>query len=219
MNNLLNLRVIILAIIVAGVVGSALWLRASSGEDSWLCVDGQWIRHGNPSAAMPQVPCTQAAIPTAQQTVSPTLVPADQPVKTFTSADFTLSYPDWPVMNQAMILEPERTKVAVSNAGCALLVTVRTLPPDADFQTSIEQLLSEQTARANVRIIQKDISKTASHVEGEFSVQNRDIRSSQYGYVTSKNQFYSVVFASEKSVFDAACKPVVATTIKSVKVQ
>jgi len=219
MKNLINLRIIVLAIIVVGVIGSALWLRAASGEDAWLCVDGQWIKHGNPSAAMPDVPCTQAAIPTSKRSEPLPLVPADQPMKTFTAADFSFSYPDWPMMDQKMILEPERTKVAVSNAGCALVVTTRTLPPGTDFQTSIEQLLSEQIAQANVRIIQKDISKNASHVEGEFRIQNRDIRSSQFGYITSKSEFYSIVFAAEKNAFGAACEPMVPALVKSVNVK
>lgn len=219
MKNLINLRIIILAIMVAGVIGVALWLKAASGEDSWLCVNGQWIKHGNPSAAMPEIPCTQAVIPTSERSETPPLVPADQPMATFSSDDFSFSYPDWPVMDQKVILEPERTKVAVSNAGCALVVTVRQLPPDADFQSSIEKLLSEQIAQANVRIIQKDITKKSSHVEGEFSVGSRSVRSDQYGYVTSKNQFYSIVFAAEKNTFDAACKPVIAAVAKSAKVQ
>ncbi|MDD5041769.1 MAG: hypothetical protein PHX87_05190 [Candidatus Peribacteraceae bacterium] len=219
MKNIINFRIITLAIMVAGVVGLALWLRAASGEDAWLCVNGQWIKHGNPSAAMPELPCTQANIPASQPAKIPPTVPVDQPVKPYTDSDISFSYPDWPVMDQKMVLEPERTKIAVSNAGCALVVTVRMLPFDADFQTSIEKLLSEQISQANVRIIQKDISKTMSHIEGEFRIENRDIRSSQYGYVTSRNQFYSVVFASEKSAFETACKPVIAGTVKSVNVR
>jgi len=26
-------------------------------EDTWLCQDGQWVKHGNPSAPMPTEPC------------------------------------------------------------------------------------------------------------------------------------------------------------------
>ena len=219
MKKLFSPRIIALAIIVAGVICFALWLRVSTGEDTWLCVNGQWIKHGNPSAAMPAIPCTQATIPASRPAEAQPRVPVDQPMTSYTSDDFSFSYPDWPRMNENAILEPERMKVAVANAGCALLVTARMLPANEDFQTAIEQLLSEQTTQANVRIIQKDITKNTSHVEGEFSVIDNEIRSSQYGYVTSKRQFYSIVFASEKSVFDDACKPIVATTIKSVKVQ
>jgi len=30
-------------------------LRGS--EDDWMCVDGEWIKHGVPSAPMPTEPC------------------------------------------------------------------------------------------------------------------------------------------------------------------
>jgi hypothetical protein len=26
-------------------------------EDSWICVNGQWVEHGYPSAPMPEVGC------------------------------------------------------------------------------------------------------------------------------------------------------------------
>ncbi|MDD3897243.1 MAG: hypothetical protein PHU04_05420 [Candidatus Peribacteraceae bacterium] len=26
-------------------------------EDTWLCNDGTWVKHGNPAAPMPEVPC------------------------------------------------------------------------------------------------------------------------------------------------------------------
>jgi uncharacterized membrane protein len=32
-------------------------LRFLSGEDSWMCQDGNWIKHGNPSALMPTAEC------------------------------------------------------------------------------------------------------------------------------------------------------------------
>jgi uncharacterized membrane protein len=39
-----------LIIVVAGT-------RLLSGEDDWICKDGGWIKHGNPSSAMPTGPC------------------------------------------------------------------------------------------------------------------------------------------------------------------
>jgi len=41
---------LILFLIIAG-------LRLLSGEDSWLCQNGQWIKHGSPSAPMPSAEC------------------------------------------------------------------------------------------------------------------------------------------------------------------
>ena len=32
-------------------------VRLFSGEDDWMCKDGQWIKHGQPSFAAPSVPC------------------------------------------------------------------------------------------------------------------------------------------------------------------
>ncbi len=26
-------------------------------EDTWICSNGKWVRHGNPSTAMPAEPC------------------------------------------------------------------------------------------------------------------------------------------------------------------
>lgn len=39
------------------VVISVTALRLVSPEDDWLCVKGQWVKHGAPSALQPSVPC------------------------------------------------------------------------------------------------------------------------------------------------------------------
>jgi len=43
-------------IFLAGAIG---FLRFVIGgdEDTWICVEGQWLRHGNPSAPMPTREC------------------------------------------------------------------------------------------------------------------------------------------------------------------
>lgn len=51
----LILRAIIIIILVTGL-GLA-FVRITSPEDSWLCQDGQWIKHGNPSVPMPSSGC------------------------------------------------------------------------------------------------------------------------------------------------------------------
>lgn len=47
----------IVAFLVAGAI--IVNIRFFSGEDDWMCKDGKWIQHGNPSAPMPETPCTQ----------------------------------------------------------------------------------------------------------------------------------------------------------------
>ncbi|MFA6430598.1 MAG: DUF192 domain-containing protein [Candidatus Paceibacterota bacterium] len=57
------LKKIFWVIIIIGFV--ILSIRFFSGnEDSWLCVNGQWIRHGNPDGAMPTTKCGDDTIAT-----------------------------------------------------------------------------------------------------------------------------------------------------------
>ncbi len=46
---------ILMVIVAVGVV--ILGARFLSGEDDWICDDGQWVKHGNPSAAKPTEGC------------------------------------------------------------------------------------------------------------------------------------------------------------------
>jgi len=39
------------------ILGSLIAVRFLTPEDTWICVEGQWVRHGNPSAAMPAEDC------------------------------------------------------------------------------------------------------------------------------------------------------------------
>ena len=46
--------IIFIALLVAAFV---LGMRFATGEDNWICKDGKWVKHGNPSAAKPAIPC------------------------------------------------------------------------------------------------------------------------------------------------------------------
>ncbi len=58
-------------IIIVIIAVLALWffIRFVVGgpEDTWICVDGRWIKHGVPSAPMPTEPCGEK--PQAERTV------------------------------------------------------------------------------------------------------------------------------------------------------
>ncbi len=41
-------------LIIIMIVGA---IRLLSGEDDWICQNGQWVKHGNPDAVKPSVPC------------------------------------------------------------------------------------------------------------------------------------------------------------------
>lgn len=49
--------IIILIIIVAWFV---LRFVIGGSEDTWICVDGEWVKHGVPSAPKPTKPCGDA---------------------------------------------------------------------------------------------------------------------------------------------------------------
>ncbi|MCX6701776.1 MAG: hypothetical protein NTX96_01090 [Candidatus Zambryskibacteria bacterium] len=44
-------------IIIIILILLILCVRFLSGEDDWICVGGQWVKHGNPSAPAPTSEC------------------------------------------------------------------------------------------------------------------------------------------------------------------
>jgi len=67
--NIIIIGLIIIAIIfVTGI----LIARLISPEDNWICNNlGQWVKHGNPSASQPLIPCGQKATTPSQTTSLP----------------------------------------------------------------------------------------------------------------------------------------------------
>lgn len=51
---------IAIAIVLALVAMSVLTFRFLSPEDTWNCVNGEWVRHGNPSQPQPTTGCGSA---------------------------------------------------------------------------------------------------------------------------------------------------------------
>jgi hypothetical protein len=49
-----SIAVLIFSVIM---IISALGIRIFSGEDDWICENGKWIKHGNPSSPMPVSGC------------------------------------------------------------------------------------------------------------------------------------------------------------------
>ncbi len=50
---------IIIVILLVLLFVAAIVARLSSPEDTWLCQDGQWVKHGQPSSSMPTTPCNK----------------------------------------------------------------------------------------------------------------------------------------------------------------
>lgn len=49
--------IIILAVLI--MLGILFAIRVISGEDNWVCKNGEWIKHGNPSEDMPSENCSK----------------------------------------------------------------------------------------------------------------------------------------------------------------
>lgn len=57
------LKIVLLAVLALAIIGGGiLALRLiSGGEDTWLCQNGEWVKHGNPKASKPTEPCGKSA--------------------------------------------------------------------------------------------------------------------------------------------------------------
>ncbi|MDO8557296.1 MAG: hypothetical protein Q7R98_02420 [Candidatus Jorgensenbacteria bacterium] len=52
-------RLIVIVVVIAMIAGLAFFLKSfwGGGEDAWVCIQNQWVKHGNPSAQMPASGC------------------------------------------------------------------------------------------------------------------------------------------------------------------
>lgn len=64
-NILYSVLVFIVIILIIGVI------RFLTPEDTWLCQNGVWVKHGNPSAAAPTTGCGEAKACTMEAKVCP----------------------------------------------------------------------------------------------------------------------------------------------------
>ncbi|MBU1132101.1 hypothetical protein KKC32_02535 [Patescibacteria group bacterium] len=49
--------VLIIIFSVILLFGILITVRFVTGEDTWICKNGEWIKHGHPSAPQPETPC------------------------------------------------------------------------------------------------------------------------------------------------------------------
>lgn len=53
----MNKRLLLFLILLLTFIVVAFVLRIFNPEDTWICDDGSWVKHGNPSTEKPDVPC------------------------------------------------------------------------------------------------------------------------------------------------------------------
>lgn len=196
---------LIALIIIAGLLVVRFVLGRN--EDTWLCQNGQWVKQGNPSKAMPTSGCGSTA----------TLV--NQKTAVYKASDFEITYPVWTNIPKENLLDPTATRIAVTDNGCNFLVTARPIAKDQIFKTYAQKTIDDEIASNNVKVITKTIKDDSSFVESSFTIDKTLMYSTSNGYFTSSRQFYTVIFVSQKDVFEKSCRPLIKSTIDSVKVK
>lgn len=53
------MKKVIIIIILIIVVWFVIRFVFGGSEDTWICVEGEWIKHGVPNASMPDKPCVE----------------------------------------------------------------------------------------------------------------------------------------------------------------
>ena len=56
LTNIIMKKLVISLLLLVIIILAARFIFGGS-EDDWICVDGAWVKHGNPSAEMPARPC------------------------------------------------------------------------------------------------------------------------------------------------------------------
>jgi hypothetical protein len=88
------LPIIIMSLIIVGLLGVIMVLKFGS-EDSWICQNGQWIKHGHPSSSMPTTGCGIQANTNTQPSADNNLAPELQPYATQLENDLAGLITSW----------------------------------------------------------------------------------------------------------------------------
>lgn len=73
MSKLVKIILIVLVLVII-FIGLVFYFRFVLGgnEDTWICSQGQWVKHGNPSEPMPVIPCKQESQGKSVENIFPT---------------------------------------------------------------------------------------------------------------------------------------------------
>lgn len=56
-SNMKNKKLVIIFVGILIILSAIFLIRIFSGEDDWICENGSWIKHGNPSSDIPSESC------------------------------------------------------------------------------------------------------------------------------------------------------------------
>jgi hypothetical protein len=156
-------------------------------------------------------------LPTPAGEATGTTLPGDQKLKTFSENGFSVSYPDWPILDSQYLLEP--AKIAVNNEGCSFVLTTKKLPSGTDFESYIDKNVTEQLKQVTGKTIKKEIGDKTSFIEGQYTVSNVTLHSYSRGYLIGKDNLYSFAFIATEDTFNRVCKPLIESVLESVTIE
>ena len=141
----MNQKIISVALLVLTVVGGLIFVRFLTPEDDWICVDGRWARHGNPSAPMPDEQC-----PGAENVKKEVNITVDSPKAAETvgrhliikgSARVFENQFNWKVLDadKGIELKSGTAYANAADAGLFGLFEIETILPEADTAKIIFQ--------------------------------------------------------------------------------
>ena len=206
-----RLRVVVVVIVLALVAVTILRFVVGGGEDTWLCQNNTWVKHGKPNGPPPRTGCESKTEAKNAAT--------EQKYKTYTTDDFSITYPYWPDIKSEAIPNPEGIVVAVSNAGCNFVLKATQLPPSVEYKSHIKEQLDEQVSQTGAVIKTSELTERAYRVVAEIPMGEYVLHSESYGYLTKANSTYSAAFVSNSTDFEKICRPFIETVIGSILVK
>ncbi len=208
MKNKIFIVGVVLVLIFVAIVAIRFFL--SGDEDTWICQNGRWVKHGSPREPMPETGCGEQDRESNK---------GEEKYEVYKADDFEVKYPYWQNIDKKNLLDPEKTKLAVTDGKCNFVVTAIPVPTNTNFKDYTQKLVQEQITKTKSKVIAQDIKDNTAYMEGELNIGNTTLYSISYGYMTSKRQSYGIAFISEKSLFESACQPIINEVVESVKVK
>ena len=138
---------------------------------------------------------------------------------TFKENGFEIAYPNWLPVNQENMLEPNLTKVAVTNSGCNFVIAQKPLPEGKTFKAFLTGYLTDQLKKVQGKVSTKEIGDTQAFVEGTFPSYGIELHSYSKSFLVGGNQIYSAAFVSDEKSFSDICLPYVEKVFSSLKIK
>lgn len=209
-----GLLILVLLVVFAGVVLAVRFLIGGN-EDTWICVNEQWVRHGHPKNPPPQNRCGNGGIKEAARGQRPGEFSNGQQYLTFKTNDFEVKYPNWPNIDTNKTPGTDKFRVAVANEGCNFIIKVSIVPPNTTLKAYAEKVISD--SGTSIKINKKEINGDRAYLDGDVIMGGVTLKNVSLEFKTNNN-IYGLAFVAEKNKFSQVCEPLVNEVNNSVKV-